>query len=338
MLGSAMKDSHFGVSVFLVPPGSQALAEKPFNHDHLLSDYRIVEKSAQLNNGPHRRVYDPGQADVILFVGSRDPRNRDVRRHPLALQFPKKVILYSSGDWIIPYMRGIYPGLPRGRSNLRRTRSGHYIRWSDKTSINFSDPWQTPTMLFGFSGDSGSHPLRKRLFQLTHQRALMRDTRLDPARGFGQEAAIYANYRKRYAHELSAVRFVLCPRGRAPNSMRIFEAMKAGRVPVVIADEWVPAPGPSWESFMLRIPEKNLRDLPGILERQEDVAPEMGLAARRAWEDWFAPEVSFQVLASSAADLIAARWGWERFERLMLRRHLISPALRKITRPIQLQP
>ncbi len=331
-----MNDSNRGISVFLVPPGSPTPTKKHFDYDHLFADYHIVERSAQRDDGPHHRVQEPSQADVILFVGSRDQWNRDVRRHPLTLRFPEKAILYSSQDWIIPFVRGIYPGsLAQSRSNLHRTRAGHYLRWSDQPDIEFSDPWQTPTMLFGFAGDSGSHPLRKLLFQLTHQQALMRDTHCDPGRGFGQEAEVYAHFRKRYAHELSAVRFVLCPRGVAPSSMRIFEAMKAGRAPVLIADQWVPAPGPTWDEFMLRVPEKNLFDLPVILEERKDVAPEMGMAARRAWERWFAPEVSFQVLASSAADLIAAPWHWEGLERLKLRRHLIAPAWRKITRRLQ---
>ncbi len=321
-----------GVSVFLVPPLTPPEGERCSIDVHLLADFRLVENAAQHPDGPHRRVDDPGQADVILFVGSRDPWNRDVRCHPLARRFPRKVILYSSQDRILPLLRGIYPGLPQNQTHPRRTRSGHYLRWSNQPDIELTDPWLTPTHLFGFAGDSGNHPLRHRLLQLEHPRALMRDTHHDPARGFGQAPEVYARYRKRYAQELSAVRFVLCPRGVAPNSMRIFEAMKAGRVPVVLADQWVPAPGPSWETFMLRVPEAHLAQLPMILEDKEDRAAAMGMAARSAWEQWFAPEVSFQVLAGSAADLVAAPWRWEGLERFLLRRHLLAPAWRKILR------
>ena len=51
--------------------------------------------------------------------------------------------------------------------------------------------------------------------------------------------------------------FVLCPRGVAPSSYRIFEAMKAGRVPVIIAMSGFPPvarTGPSFRcEFLSRV-------------------------------------------------------------------------------------
>ena len=35
-------------------------------------------------------------------------------------------------------------------------------------------------------------------------------------------------------------RFVLCPRGQGVSSIRLFEVMKSGRVPVIISDAFVP--------------------------------------------------------------------------------------------------
>ena len=101
--------------------------------------------------------------------------------------------------------------------------------------------------------------------------------------------------------------FVLCPRGKAPSSYRIFEAMKAGRVPVIIADEWVPPAGPSWPEFSLRVPEAHLQNLPQILERLADRGPEMGLRASEAWDRWFSREQAFQTVVTLCLQILEAR-------------------------------
>ena len=109
--------------------------------------------------------------------------------------------------------------------------------------------------------------------------------------------------------------FVLCPRGKAPSSFRIFEAMKAGRVPVIIADEWVPPTGPSWPEFSLRIPEAHLQNVPQILERLADRGPEMGLRASEAWERWFSREQAFQTVVTLCLQILDARQNQGSFQR-----------------------
>jgi hypothetical protein len=101
--------------------------------------------------------------------------------------------------------------------------------------------------------------------------------------------------------------FVLCPRGVAPSSYRIFEAMKAGRVPVIIADEWVPPLGPDWTEFSLRVPEAGLLDVPQILESLAARAPEMGVRASQAWERWFSREHAFQTVVTWCLQIMETR-------------------------------
>lgn len=305
----------------LAPPSDGGSADDR----HRQADFRIVARSAALGAEGFQRVDDPDQADVLLFIGSADPLHRDVRRHPLSRRHPRRVVLYSSADWLIPWLPGLYPGLPRSRHNPHRTRSAHYLRWSDQSSITPSDPETAASLLFGFSGDSGTAPLRRRVLALRHPRALLRDTHADPGRGFGQQPHIYHHYRDRYNADLAAVRFVLCPRGQAPATMRLFEAMKAARVPVLIADDWLPPAGPDWGRFLLRVPERRLEQLIPLLERHEAQAAAMGREARRAWEQWFAPEVSFPVLSAAAAELVAGSWPRERLERLLVQRRLLAP-------------
>ena len=64
--------------------------------------------------------------------------------------------------------------------------------------------------------------------------------------------------------------FTLCPSGSGPNTLRVWEALLNGSVPVVLSDNWHP-PGPPelWARAVLRIPEERaaIRGIPGALEQ-----------------------------------------------------------------------
>ena len=75
--------------------------------------------------------------------------------------------------------------------------------------------------------------------------------------------------------------------------MRLFETMRAGRPPVILADDWVPPDGPAWERFSVRVREEDYRSIPARREALEPEAAAMGRQARQAWEEWFSPAVIF---------------------------------------------
>lgn len=282
---------------------------------------------------------DPESADVILFVGSRDPLNSDIRRHALARRLPARSVLYDSNDRVIPFLRGIYPSIDRRDYDPARVRSSFYLRNAAATAITFTDPDKTPRYLYGFVGASCTHPIRSRLFALKSGAALLRDTTHDVGRGFGQQADVYDRYKAAYASELAAVRFVLCPRGVGTGSMRLFEAMRAGRAPVILSDGWVEMPGPCWERFSIRVAEKDAERLPEILSREEGRASTMGTIARAEWERWCSPDSAFQVLSGMASDLVDGDFVRERRAQVAahckvlrwrtLRYHVLGPSIRK---------
>jgi hypothetical protein len=100
-------------------------------------------------------------------------------------------------------------------------------------------------------------------------------------------------YYRRYAEATKASKFVLCPRGISVSSVRLFETMSMGRVPVVLSDDWMPPPGPRWEKFAVRVRESDWADVPRILEQREHEAVAMGELARAEWLDWFSEEAAF---------------------------------------------
>jgi hypothetical protein len=66
--------------------------------------------------------------------------------------------------------------------------------------------------------------------------------------------------------------------------------MRAGRVPVIISDEWVEPLSIDWESFSVRVRENEIPEIPSILREMEPRSEQMGTEARKVWEDNFSLE------------------------------------------------
>jgi hypothetical protein len=124
---------------------------------------------------------------------------------------------------------------------------------------------------------------------------------------FGSQTEVIEQQKQRYAEVMARSKFVLCPRGEGPSSFRIFETMAAGRVPVILSDEWVPPAGPDWEKCAVFTPEKQIEEIGSILEKQEERFPGMAAAARREWEQWFAPETLFHRMTEALKDIVETR-------------------------------
>jgi hypothetical protein len=101
--------------------------------------------------------------------------------------------------------------------------------------------------------------------------------------------------------------FVLCPRGYGSSSYRLFEALKMGRVPVVLSDAWIAPIGPNWEACSIFVREANAEHIPDLLEGLEKKAAAMGLAARRTWDEWFGPNVAFHRIVEWCLTLLKER-------------------------------
>jgi hypothetical protein len=124
---------------------------------------------------------------------------------------------------------------------------------------------------------------------------------------------------------MKASKFVLCPRGLSVSSIRLFETMKTGRVPVILSDGWVEPPGPAWEKFAIRVREADLARLPQILEEREADAVRMGELARREWLEWFAEETAFHTAVEWCLQIKARRRIPEQLQRWPLYLQYLQP-------------
>jgi hypothetical protein len=126
---------------------------------------------------------------------------------------------------------------------------------------------------------------------------------------------------------LNESKFSLCPRGRSPSSWRLFETLRAGRVPVIIGDKWMP-PSISldWDRLSIRVPERDVANIPAMLTEREGEAQTMSRLARQTWEEWFSVEAFFHRTVESCLTLQARRRISERYARHVVWLALCRPS------------
>lgn len=160
--------------------------------------------------------------------------------------------------------------------------------------------------LYAFKGGSTSW-VRKKLFKFNLKKE---DVYIQDSSSYHHwdEDDKYKTEKKRqqqeYANLLHNSSFFLCPRGAGASSIRLFEVMRAGKVPVILADNWIPVPEMPWKEFSLFVPENKLNQLDTIIRLQTSNAKAMGLVARQVWEQYCAPEVAASTLATSLQQLM----------------------------------
>jgi hypothetical protein len=162
--------------------------------------------------------------------------------------------------------------------------------------------------LFSFTG-AVSHPIRRKIFDL-----------------YSESSSMYhvEHIKKWYDHGdgekdhfISVARnssFCLCPHGYCSYTPRITEVMALGRVPVIIADDWIPFSFEEKDPYYVQVPEKDLANLPEILRARAKDAGEIGRNARRLWEKYCSPEKRAAALIELAGTLIEGNYRMPGFE------------------------
>lgn len=323
------------------PPGSHTLmriyiASIGDDPPHRAQREVMAELARADRIGAHVATDDPERADAILFTDLHqhpdDPFLGRLRRNAIARAFTDKsfvldqrdrptfagpgIYMSASSRWRRPVRGGPYPVLPNAQSGSP----------------------ESPNLLASFIG-SRTHPVRDQLLELQHPRLLMEDSTGAAVLPWLQDPAETAAPRMRYAEAIRLSKFVLCPRGHGRSSFRIFEAMSAGRVPVVISDDWLPPPRVDWTACAVRIAERDAGRVPAILAGEEARWEERSSAVRVAWEQEIGPSSRWHHYGETLAELArlpqreSPRWWWiqEPVVRLAARRAL--DRARSIGRP-----
>jgi hypothetical protein len=247
----------------------------------------------------HALTESPEDADVILFTQCHmlpeDWRLKRLREHALRRAYPKKVLVYNEFDRPWCTFPGVYVNMPAGPFVDAFQRPwGYFVPRPVASDV-------APDLLFSFVA-SNTALCRRPLFRLQHPDAIVEEVR-----GFRFWDTTSMDFEKRrvnFQATLARSRFVLCPRGNGTSSVRLYEALAAGTVPVIISDDWVAPSGPSWEAFSIRWPEGRIDGLLEMLQTRDADWPLMSREARRAYDEYFSPEVYFHHVAELCQDLL----------------------------------
>ena len=233
-------------------------------------------------------VDDPASADLIVLVPAMRPMFHWYGRHlladPVVSENLDRCFVLERSDGPNDYLRGCYAALASQRFDPLRHRAIGYARpkewwWTEGAKYR---P-EKPRLLFSFRG-AESHPVRRRMVRELGTRTSGRVSLTTTWKSYSNAE------RESFWTELGETAFVLCPRGLGTATFRTQEAMQAGRVPVVISDDWVAPKGPAWADFSLCIPEREISRIPEFLEDRLGDAKAMGEVARAEWERYFDTE------------------------------------------------
>lgn len=256
----------------------------------------------------HQICQDPEEADAILFVENwhlNDYRYKRLHNHPLVWKFPDKVFMVNEVDKPWCALPGLYSSMPKKYfQKNRQVAFGFFSTPNDFVrQIYKPDDTSDRKFLFSFVG-AASHRIRKRIMQLSEGHPSVQDTSDFNVWHCNKDAK--ASVGQNFASVMANSQFVLCPRGIGTSSFRLFEAMQAGRAPVILADQWVAPPCVDWD-FAVRIPESDIESIPTILNSLAGESRERGIAARAAWEAAFAPDRVFNTAIDGIESLTESR-------------------------------
>lgn len=304
---------------------------------------RIIESSRCDAFGSHRIVHSPENADVVLFATNYSfvPVGLGILKEKTYRRNFSRSILFDSGDEPSPIVGGLCASWPGYDTTPGFARGWCYHHPTSAEATMARHPWKNrPLYLWSFMGSRITDPVRVKVIQSQDAEAFVEDTserslqnlmRLTPA-------TEQRHFLEKYVSVVSNSAFIVCPRGKGASSMRIFEAMRAGRAPVIISDTWTPPPYVTWEECSLRLPESEVANLPDFIRQHRSEAETLGNRAYEEWNRVFGPSGLFHHTTEASWDIVASRTN--DFKRQYLRRCqflLKSPWRRHLLRTLKQQ-
>lgn len=240
-------------------------------------------------------VSAPETADLILIVDIFETDlYAGLRRNRIWQKWPEKSFAYCEGDCPPTFLHGLHSSASKSLSGSGRFQGCAYPVHQlcyPNARPPAADLAATPKDLLFFFAGRASHRVRRQLFAHNFDRA---DVLIEDTSSYNHFAGQTENHRVRarrpYWEMASRSKYALCPRGAGTSTVRIFEMMEACIAPVIVADDWLPPLGPSWEEFALFVPESEISSIYEKVKAHEGEFARRGRLARQAWEQYFSPE------------------------------------------------
>jgi hypothetical protein len=252
---------------------------------------------------------NPEGADIVIYPVPPAPDPQAPQRHHwLRPDLWSRLFLFSQDDRPLPWAPGVFASVAASHPDAPRVRGGFYVAeasyLTEHAGALAPRAHEEAEFLWCFIGSTVTcPPIRGPLLALRDPRALTSDTDAWHQTLRWQLGAERSRALASYAESLHRAQFVVCPRGVSPSSIRLFEAMRVGRCPVIVSDDWLAPPFVDWGSCSVRIAERDLPRLPDILREREPDARKLGARARAVWERRYSPAAMLNTLAESCLDV-----------------------------------
>lgn len=245
---------------------------------------------------PFCLIDDFASADVILVTDIHHRNSyRCIMSKPEHVTYYNKIICYSEMDFPPCEIPGVYSS----SSNLYAANcgTGYFFHWKwidsrfGSITVEYIPPRERKFYV-SFWGRACNR-LRKRILLLDKVFGHCEASLIDTRKTFGlfdhskKRDDKMAQQRVKYLEGLSQSTFALCPRGAGLSSIRLFECMKYGAIPVVVSDD-LRLPKSIQDGYCcIRVPERNVECLPSILREYADHIDTMSNNAREVFKTNF---------------------------------------------------
>lgn len=236
-------------------------------------------------------VDDPAQADAVIMWEGFEYKTPSyvglLENDPLIRAHAERIYSINYDDHPEGFLAGVYTSLeaPFFNPTLHRIWPFYQMNNPRVYDLTREDVMRCePKYLFSFTG-AASHEVRKQLFKLYDQPGP--DYHIEHVRKWYNHDD---KDRLKFARVALETLFCLCPHGYCAYTPRITEVMSMARVPVIIADDWIPISFPENLPYYIKVPEKDIAHLRDILSARKGEAEKLRHNARLLWERHCAPQ------------------------------------------------
>ncbi len=264
--------------------------------------HRILSKIAK---SPHPKSYtfvdSKDKADLIVILESASFKchsDLDYYRGMIDQWSNHKMVLVINYEDAPPgSLPGAYSSLESFRFDPVLHISWPHMKFPNEHIVEFNNHINSEhAFLFSFVGSS-SHPIRCKLFDMYEDKS----TNI-----FVKEIKKWYNHdiseKISYINVIKKSAFVLCPRGIASYSHRILEVLALGRVPVIIADDWVPF-SIEEEDYYIRIPEKDICRIEEILKEELHRYRQLQFNSHEIYNKYFRDDIRHTIAFEKLVEL-----------------------------------
>lgn len=165
----------------------------------------------------------------------------------------------------IIYLFGDYAGLPQKladkiviKQSSHKNDSSFACFYHILDHLNPTKNIKDCSLSVSFQGSITTNPIRPKILEALKEfdSFHFEPTKFWATLGLEEKARL----RQSYLHIINDSKFVMCPRGVGLNSIRFFETLRMGRIPILIADDtklpldWTI----KYENFIVRVPENDI--------------------------------------------------------------------------------